>query len=60
MKQVLVVDDEPVIRDVIQDILHDEGFDVLVATGGRGMLELLKSERLAMILLDIMMPGGDG
>lgn len=60
MKQVLVVDDEPVIRDVIQDILHDEGFDVLVATGGRGMLELLKSERPAMILLDIMMPDGDG
>jgi len=29
----LVVDDEPVIRNVIQDILHDEGFDVLVATG---------------------------
>lgn len=60
MKQVLVVDDEPVIRDVIPDSLHDEGFDVLVATGGRGMLELLKSERLAMILLNIMMPGGDG
>ena len=60
MKRVLVVDDEPAIRAVLEDILRDQGFDVIVASSGRQMLELLESERPALILLDVMMPDGDG
>jgi CheY-like chemotaxis protein len=60
MKQVLVVDDEPYIREVIGDVLQDEGYAVLFAGSGRGMLELLETEHPDLILLDLMMPNGDG
>lgn len=60
MKQILVVDDEQLIREVIADILKDEGYDVLLAGGGRKMIGLLETERPDMVLLDVMMPDGNG
>ena len=42
--QILIVDDEPDIRELIKDILEDEGFDVLVAEDGssaRAVLSLI-------------------
>ena len=60
MKQILVVDDEQLIREVIADILKDEGYDVLLASGGRKMIRFLETERPDMVLLDIMMPDGNG
>lgn len=60
MKQVLVVDDEPLIRQVIGEILQDEGYGVLLASGGHSMLKVLETERPDLILLDVMMPDGDG
>ena len=60
MKQVLVVDDEPQIRQVIGDILHDEGYGVLFAGSGYGMLGMLETEHPDLVLLDLMMPDGDG
>lgn len=60
MKTVLVVDDEPAIRDVVADILGDYGFDVVLAWSGRRMLELLETIRPSLIILDVMMPDGDG
>jgi len=60
MKRVLVVDDEPPIRQMIGDVLGDEGYGVLVASSGRGMLTVLETEQPDLILLDLMMPDGDG
>ena len=60
MKQVLVVDDEPALRAVLRAVLHDEGYAVLEAAHGRAMLELLERERPDLVLMDVMMPGGDG
>ncbi len=60
MKQILVVDDEQLIREVIADILKDEGYDVLLASGGRKMIGLLETERPDMVLLDVMMSDGNG
>ena len=60
MKRILVVDDEPSIQQLLQDILQDEGFSVLLANGGRSMLELLQTEVPDLILLDVMMPDGNG
>jgi CheY-like chemotaxis protein len=60
VKTVLVVDDEPAIRDVVADILLDHGFDVVLAWSGRRMLEFLESSRPSLIVLDVMMPDGDG
>jgi CheY-like chemotaxis protein len=60
VKTVLVVDDEPALRAVVRAVLGDEGYAVLEAPHGPAMLELLARERADMVLLDVMMPGGDG
>jgi len=57
---VLVVDDEPGLRAVLRAVLDDEGYAVLEATHGGAMLELLTRERADLVLLDVMMSGGDG
>ena len=60
MKTVLVVDDEPALRAVLRAVLDDEGYAVFEAPHGPAMLELLARERADLVLLDVMMPGGDG
>jgi CheY-like chemotaxis protein len=60
MKRVLVVDDEPFIRRVIGDVVQDEGYDTLFASSGHAMLKLLETEHPDLVLLDLMMPDGDG
>jgi DNA-binding response OmpR family regulator len=60
VKTVLVVDDEPALRAAVRAILDDEGYTVLEAQHGPAMLELLARERADLVLLDVMMPGGDG
>ena len=60
MKKVLVVDDEPALRMIVHDILHDEGYHVILAPHGRAMLELAARERPDLVLMDVMMPEGDG
>jgi two-component system OmpR family response regulator len=60
VKHILVVDDEPPIREMIGDFLSDEGYDVLYAGSGSSMLKLLETERPDLVLLDLMMPDGGG
>jgi CheY-like chemotaxis protein len=60
VKTVLVVDDEPVLRVLMREILQDEGYAVLDAADGRGMLELLQGVHPDLVLMDVMMPGVDG
>jgi len=64
MKQVrvLIVDDEPNVREVLADILEGAGYEVLTAASGREALDKLQSENREphLVLLDIMMPGLDG
>lgn len=57
---ILVVDDNPEIREIIQVLLGGEGY--LVETAGNGVkaLEMLKNREYDLIILDIMMPGMDG
>ncbi len=60
MSEILVVDDEPGIRDLLREILEDEGYEVRLAANG----EEARSARLAgtpdLVLLDIWMPDVDG
>lgn len=53
---VLVVDDDPGIRDTIRFMLEDAGYDVLTATTGLEALDRVIERRPALILLDLQMP----
>jgi signal transduction histidine kinase/CheY-like chemotaxis protein len=57
---VLVIDDDPNARDLIQRTLSKEGFRVEFAANGKTGLELAKQLKPAVITLDVMMPGMDG
>jgi two-component system nitrogen regulation response regulator NtrX len=59
-QHVLVVDDEPDIRELVQEILEDEGYEVSVAEDASSARERRRSRRPDLILLDIWMPGEDG
>jgi two-component system, NtrC family, nitrogen regulation response regulator NtrX len=59
-KTILVVDDEPDIRELLREILIDEGFDVLVAENATTARESRLANRIDLILLDIWMPDQDG
>ena len=57
---VLVIDDDPLQRDLMQRYLQKEGFTVRTATGGAQGLRLARTLRPAAITLDVMMPEMDG
>ncbi|HYB20755.1 MAG TPA: sigma-54 dependent transcriptional regulator, partial [Thermodesulfobacteriota bacterium] len=59
-KQILVVDDEERIRQSLNGILKDEGYEVLEAKDGAQALKQIDSDPPELILLDIWMPGMDG
>jgi two-component system nitrogen regulation response regulator NtrX len=58
--RVLVVDDEPAIRDSLSGVLEDEGYDVASAADGEKCLQLLSEETFDVVLLDVWLPGMDG
>lgn len=58
--QVLVIDDEPDIRELLHVALSDEGYDVVVAANGAAALRALERARPDLILLDMRMPVMDG
>lgn len=58
--QILVVDDEPDIRELVRDILEDEGHQVSVAENGESARTLFAREKPDLVLLDIWMPDVDG
>lgn len=59
-KRILVVDDDPGIRELIGDFLATHGFQVAVAADGAAMREAMAATRFDLIVLDVMMPGEDG
>ncbi|WP_442945804.1 response regulator [Nonomuraea sp. LPB2021202275-12-8] len=58
--KVLVVDDEPSIRELLCEALHLGGFDVRTAADGRRALDAVARERPDIIVLDVMLPDLDG
>jgi two-component system nitrogen regulation response regulator NtrX len=60
MKSVLIIDDEPSIRESLKGILQDEGFRTLFAQNGEEGLGIVREENPDLVLLDIWMPGIDG
>ena len=57
---VLVIDDDPLVHDLLSRCLAREGFRVIPALTGREGLELARTLRPAAITLDVIMPGLDG
>ncbi|MBF8261950.1 MAG: PAS domain S-box [candidate division NC10 bacterium] len=57
---VLLIDDDPAMRDLTQRFLGKEGFHVVIAASGEEGLRLAKALKPAVIALDVMMPGMDG
>jgi len=60
MATVLVVDDEPIVRDVVVRYLQREGFETLEAGDGDSARRLIESADPQLVVLDVMLPGMDG
>jgi DNA-binding response OmpR family regulator len=60
MATVLVVDDEPIVREVVVRYLRREGYETLEAGDGLDAQELLRSHEPSLVVLDLMLPGMDG
>lgn len=55
-KKILIIDDDPAIRDYLKDLFTDNGYLPLAAEDGRDGLELFRSEKPDLITLDLDMP----
>jgi DNA-binding response OmpR family regulator len=60
MPTVLVVDDEPIVRDVVVRYLERDGYRTLEAASGDEARSLLEHESLSLVVLDVMLPGVSG
>ncbi len=59
-RSILIIDDEDGIRNVLGDVLKDEGFAVLRAADGHSGIKFLKTEMIDLVFLDVWMPGTGG
>jgi two-component system response regulator ResD len=60
MTTVLVVDDEPTIREIVAGYLERDGYRTLEAADGNRARELLERDPPDLVVLDVMLPGADG
>ncbi len=60
MPRLLVVDDEPSVRDFTRDFFSPRGYEVIEAATGEEGLRRLREDRPHLVLLDIILPGMDG
>jgi two-component system phosphate regulon response regulator OmpR len=58
--RVLVVDDDPDVRDLLEDYLSDSGYEVVCADGAAPAREALDGSPCGLVLLDVGLPGEDG
>ncbi len=59
-KHLLVVDDDPKLRDLLRRYLSENHFEVSVAPDGPSMGRLMQKQRFDLVILDLMLPGEDG
>ena len=58
--KVLIVDDEPEVRQVLLEFLSSRGYDVIAAEGGIEAVAMVEASRPDLVLLDVAMPDVDG
>ncbi|MBC7740951.1 MAG: response regulator [Bdellovibrionaceae bacterium] len=59
-KKILVVDDEPMICEILRDYLELDFFEVSEAYNGKQAFEMIKQENFDCVVSDVRMPNGDG
>jgi two-component system, OmpR family, alkaline phosphatase synthesis response regulator PhoP len=59
-QKILVVDDEPNLRELVKAILDIEGYDVITAEDGPHGIKAIEEQKPDLVLLDMMMPGMTG
>lgn len=57
---VLIVDDEPIVRESIRDWLKDAGYEVATAESGEEAMKMLETQDFGVIVLDVRLPGKTG
>ncbi|MEE4365117.1 MAG: response regulator [Desulfotignum sp.] len=60
MKKILVIDDEPSIRVLLQKMLEREGHTAITASDGDEGMQLFEQTRFDLVITDIIMPGKEG
>ena len=60
MARILVVDDDPAIRQLLADVLEMEGYEVSLAVDGLAAVHAVTAASPDFVILDVMMPGLDG
>jgi CheY-like chemotaxis protein len=60
VKKILVVDDEPDVRDYLSSFLEDEGYEIRTAEDAHVAIDLIGEEKPDLILLDLLMPRETG
>jgi CheY-like chemotaxis protein len=60
MKKILIVDDEEVIRMLYAEELEEEGYEVVTAGSGHGLVEMIEKGKPDLVILDIKMAEHDG
>lgn len=59
-KKILIVDDNRLSREVYREALEKEGYKIVLAADGKEGLDIVNTEKVDLILLDLVMPGIDG
>jgi len=59
-RKILIVDDDPRMRDLLRRYLSEQGFSVFVAEDGKEMAKIWQRDHIDLLVLDLMLPGEDG
>ncbi len=57
---ILIVDDEPIVRESIRDWLMDAGYQVATAESGEEALKMMEQQDFSLVVLDVRLPGKTG
>jgi DNA-binding NtrC family response regulator len=57
---ILIVDDEPIVREALRDWLVDAGYQVQTAETGEEGLRILSNQEISLVILDVRLPGQTG
>src|SRR5260370_33284829 len=60
METILLVDDEPVFREILRELLREQGYTVLDAGNANEALEIGRQQSIALLIADVSLPGING